>query len=71
MNNADLTNTAGKKLRVNTNIRARIDDNSAAKEDSSQQLTLRAISVRFESPIKQAVYWKGTYVGIISNVVKE
>jgi hypothetical protein len=71
MNNASPTNTAGEKLRIDTNIRARVHDNSAAKQDLSQQLPLCAIGVSFESAIKQAVYWKGTYVGLIPNVVKE
>ena len=34
MNNACRTNTAGEKLRINTDIRARVHDNSAAKTRS-------------------------------------
>jgi hypothetical protein len=36
MNNAGPTNAAGEKLRINTNIRARVHHNSAAKQDLSQ-----------------------------------
>jgi hypothetical protein len=71
MNNATPTNTAGEKLRIDTNIRTCVHHNGPAKQDVSQQLPFRAISVSFESAIKKAVYWKGTYVGLISNVVKE
>src|SRR4029077_1675040 len=50
------------ELRINTNIRTCIHDDSARKQNLSQQPPLRVVSKGFVGAIKGAVDWKGVFI---------
>src|SRR2546425_10307961 len=67
MNNPSRTNTAGEKLRIDTDIRTRVHDDIPRRQNPFQQLPLSTISVSFKSTITQAVDGKGVVVNPIAN----
>ena len=58
MHRAGLSDTAGKKSREKPDVRAGIHGDSARKQDVSDELSLRVISISFVSGIKRPVNWE-------------
>jgi hypothetical protein len=53
------------ELRINTNIRTCVHDDSARKQNLSQQPPLRVVSTGFVGAIQRAVDWKGVFIKLI------
>lgn len=70
MNDASRTNTAGQKLRIDTNVRAGIHYHSARKQNTSQQPPLWMIGIRFKSAITEPVDRERVFVNLIANSAK-
>ena len=71
MNDAGWPDRAGKKLRIDTTVRPCVHDDGARRQNSSQQLPLRAIGVRLKSAITEPINGESVFVKLIANSAKK
>ena len=71
MHDASRPDTAGKKLRINTDICTCVHHHSSAGQDTSQKLPLRTISISFKSTITNTYKSKGVVISPIANSAKK
>jgi len=64
-------NALREKLRIDSNVRARIDNDGALAKMAGNEMAFGAVCIAFESAIERPIDWKSNPVELISDSAAE